>query len=120
MSFKILKEDGSGAILAENGNGLKIEMTEKTIVGDEYWHVFESNSAPGTFVNQPCTQVEYEALSVSGFTIPTLNGHTYRYSFSDWEYDTPSGRLEDGCYVVSGGKYFAKLPNKAQESVDAI
>lgn len=120
MSFKLLKEDGTGALLAENSDGLKVEMTEKTVIGTEYWHVFESNASPGTFVNSPCTQAEYEALSVSGFTIPTMANHTWRFSFSDWEYDTPSGRLEDGCYVASGGKFFVKMPGMAQVSVDEI
>lgn len=120
MSFRLLKEDGTGVILAENSDGIKMEMTEKTVVGEEYWHVFESNIVPGTFVNQVCTQLEYNALEQPNCTNPTLNGHTWRYSFSDWTYNTSSGRLEDGCYVTVNGLHYLKLPNEEQKVVSTI
>jgi len=68
MTFKLSKEDGTGAILAENDDGLKVEMTEKTITGNKYFHVFESNASPGTFVEEECTQEQYDALGQPGFS----------------------------------------------------
>lgn len=120
MSFKIIKEDGTGAILAENTDGLKVEMISKNITGNIYFHVFESDSSPGVFVEEECTQMQYEALAQPGWTVPIMSGHTWQHSYSDWAYDTPSRRLEDGCYVTNEGKHYVKLPGLAQQCVTTI
>lgn len=88
---------------------------QANILGEKAWNVFEDSQ--GNLIKEECTLDEYKSLALPNPTNPTKDGHLWRYSYTDWHYDTPSGRLEDGHFAVQpNGKVVAKRANKDQEN----
>ena len=93
-------------------------MIKTTITGEQAWHVFIDTN--GNEVKEECTIKKYNDLAKNNPQNPQKNGLTWKYSYKDWKYNTPSGRLEDGYYVEHLGKIIAKSVGKKQTTVDNL
>ena len=90
-------------------------LNKVNIIGEQAWHVFVDEN--GNKVQEECTLDEYDALAEKEPINPTKKGFTWSHSYKDWQYNTPSGRLEDNCYAIEPtGRIVAKQTGKHQEN----
>ena len=75
------------------------------IIGEQAWHVFEKD---GVELKEECSVAEYDSLGLSNPPKIEKEGYTHPYSYKDWKYDTPSGRLEKGTYVEWQGQILVR------------
>jgi len=83
-------------------------LTKKNIIGEQAWHVFEKD---GVQVKEECSVAEYDSLGLPNPPKIEKAGYTHVYSYKDWKYDTPSGRLEVGTYVEWGDQILVRKEN---------
>lgn len=86
---------------------MPLSLAKKNIIGEHAFHVFIKD---GVEIRVPCSLEEYAALGLKGAGAPpTPEGYTWKLSFRDNKFDTPSGFLEDGQYAEENGRYVVKL-----------
>lgn len=91
---------------------MAIKLIKKNVIGERAFHLFEKD---GVRIIEPCTLEEYDALGKPNPKNPTKDGYIWCHSYKTWLYDTPSGELEDNCYVLCGDQVFVKLVGKEPE-----
>lgn len=82
------------------GKPTEVELTKINIVGKSFFNVFEDKS--GNIIEVEITEKEHSELEKNK---PTKEGCVWLHSTSGFKYDTPSGKMEDGCYADNGGDY---------------
>ena len=93
-----------------------VPLRKVIVTGERAWHIFVD--VEGHEIEENCTLEEYRALSGFNASQPKKEGYTWKGSYTDWTYNTLSGRLENGCYIRHGDKALIKEPGKKQRWVD--
>jgi hypothetical protein len=80
-----------------------ITLKKLNIVGEIFFHVFKDKD--GKLIEVETTEEDYRQLGKKNPKNPTKEGCTWHHSYSDYKYDSASGRMEDGTYADNGNGY---------------
>lgn len=88
-------------------------LTEVGQVGERCFHYF-TNQSTGEVVRVPCTDEEYNALSLPGAGAPAYQkGFVWKSSTREIKYDTPDGDLPpDSFFTLPSGKHIVRFAEK--------
>lgn len=84
----------------------KITLKKVNKIGERAFDVFEMDDKTINFVES--TPEKYALLANHNPINPTIKDGKWLYSFKKNHYDTPSGELEENCYVEENEKWLVK------------
>lgn len=85
------------------------KLTKKTYLGKGYIHVFKKKE-DGKEIVVPCTQEDYDALSLPNAPQPVLTGYEWSHSAGGTiKVDTPTTILSDGEYAEVEGECITNI-----------
>ena len=90
----------------------EIELTKLNIVGEWFYHTFEDSE--GNLIQEETTEEDYRQLATPEHIDPKKDGYKWKYSYSDYKYDSPSGKMEDNTYA-DNGEHYRVVTNGIQE-----
>jgi len=82
---------------------IEVTLTKLNIVGEFFYHTFKDSN--GIFIEEETTEADYKQLETPEHVDPKKKGYVWMGSYSDYKYDSPSGKMEADTYADNGGCY---------------